>query len=177
MSLKDFCTRNVVCVGPAATILEAALLMREKHVGDLVVVQDPDRPKAPLGIVTDRDLVLKVIAARLPPESTKVEDVMLVEPRTVRDTDGVLEATEKMEAAAVRRLPVVDATGNLKGMVSIDDLYERLTTELGNLSRVSARQVSKRGGRLLTPNAALELVSKVVAHHPPPTPMPAGSPT
>ena len=93
--------------------------------------------------MTDRDLVMKVIAGKLPPEDTKVSDVMALEPRTARDTDGLLEATEKMENSGIRRLPIVDAAGNLKGIVSIDDLYELLTTELGNLSRISARQVSK----------------------------------
>lgn len=154
MPLKDICKHNVVCIGPDATILDAALLMKEKHVGELVVVKHPERPKDPIGIVTDRDLVMKVIAEKLPPEDTKVRDVMFPEPRVARDTDGMLEATEKMESSGIRRLPIVDAAGNLKGILSIDDLYELLTTELGNLSRISARQVSKEGhafSRQLTP--------------------------
>ena len=145
MPLKDICKLNVVCISPEATVFEAALLMREKLVGDLVVVKHPQRPKDPIGIVTDRDLVLKVLAAKLPPQDTTVAEVMCADPCTARDTDGLLEATEKMENADIRRLPVVDAAGNLKGIVTIDDLYELLATELGNLSRISERQARKEG--------------------------------
>lgn len=141
MPLKDVCNRNVVCISPDASALNAALIMKEKHVGTLVVVKHPEHPKDPLGVVTDRDLVLKVLAQKLCPEETKVSQVMVLEPRIARDTDGLLEATEMMESSGVRRLPVVDSSGNLKGIVAADDLYELLTTELANLSRIGSRQV------------------------------------
>jgi CBS domain-containing protein len=146
MPLKDLCQGQVVCIGPKATVLDAALLMKEKHVGDVLVVKTPDRPKNPIGILTDRDIVTKVVAKRLAPDEIKVEEVMLTDLHVACDSDGVLEATEKLENAAVRRLPVVDADGNVKGILSADDFYELLATEFGNLSRISSRQVSKEGG-------------------------------
>lgn len=145
MPLKSICTQDVVCIGPEASILDAATLMKNRHVGDLIVVKHPERPRDPLGIITDRDLVLRVLAENLDAQTTKVRDVMYVDPRTASESDGIFETTEKMENAGVRRLPVVDSAGNLSGIISADDLYDLISTELGNLSRIRARQLQKEG--------------------------------
>lgn len=145
MPIKSFCTKDVVCIGPEASVFDAANLMKERHVGDLVVCKHPDRPKDPIGILTDRDLVLHVIACNLDGKTTKVQDIMFVDPRIICESDGILETTEKMENAGVRRLPVVDASGNLAGIISADDIYDLISTELGNLSRIRSRQAHKEG--------------------------------
>ena len=153
MELKELCREQVVCIGPRASVLDAAFLMKVQHVGDVLVVDHPERPRNPIGILTDRDIVTKVVAAMLSPEEIRVEEVMLTDLRVAHESDSVLEATERLESAAIRRLPVLDSDGFLKGILSIDDLYELLATEFGNLSRISARQVLKEGGAFSRPAA------------------------
>ena len=145
MPLKDFCSREVACISPQASIREAAKLMRDRHVGDLVVVENPDHPRKPLGIITDRDLAIRVLTDTQSPDAFKIEDVMNRDLLVVRTDDGLFHATEALERAGVRRLPIVDQDGNLKGLISADDLYEILAEELGNLSRISTRQGSREG--------------------------------
>lgn len=145
MPIKDFCNRKVVCISPDATVSAAARLMKQQHVGELVVMQKPEHRGSPLGVLTDRDLVIHVLAEGIAPDETRVRDVMMLEPRALRGSDGVLEATEAMEQTGIRRLPVIDDDGNLTGIVSADDLYDLLATEFSNLARISARQIMKEG--------------------------------
>jgi CBS domain-containing protein len=141
MALKELCNKNVTTIGPEASVEAAARLMREKHCGELVVAKSPGHRGPPLGVITDRDLVTKVLAEGASSAEVRVEDVMVKDPLVIKGSEGVLKATETMEQAGVRRLPVVDDDGNLAGIVSVDDLYELLATEFSNLSRISSRQI------------------------------------
>lgn len=136
MRVGDFCSTDVVTVGPQASLREAALLMRNRHVGALVVVERKGGIEQPAGILTDRDIVVAVIAvpgAR--PEGIRAVDAMSQPVVLAREDDSVFEAVETMQRKAVRRLPVVGADGSLRGMVTLDDVLRVLTAELGGLAQ------------------------------------------
>ncbi len=124
------------------TVQGAALLMRNHHVGDLVVVEQPNGERVPVGIITDRDIVVSVIALGLDPASLLVGDIMVEELMTATEDEDVYETIERMRFKGIRRVPVVNSLGGLTGIVSIDDLVEFLAEEMGELSRISARQLA-----------------------------------
>lgn len=135
MKVRDFCSKGVVTVGPQASLREAALLMRNSHVGALVVVERKGGIEQPAGILTDRDIVVAVIAvpgAR--PEGIRAADAMSRPLVLAREDDSVFETVETMQRKAVRRLPVVAADGSLRGMVTLDDVLRVLAAELGGLA-------------------------------------------
>lgn len=104
MQVRDFCSRDVVTAEPHASVREASLLMRNRHVGALVVVERIDGMPRPVGIVTDRDIVVAVVAvpgAR--PEGIRVCDVMQTRLALAREGDGVFEAVQTMRDHGVRR--------------------------------------------------------------------------
>jgi CBS domain-containing protein len=132
MKVGDFCSPHVVLAEPGASLREAALAMRERHVGALVVVEKKDGVTRPVGILTDRDIVVAVLAvpgAR--PEAIRVADAMSAPLAMARADEGLFEAVQRMAERAVRRLPVVGADGGLKGIVSLDDVLRVLAAELG----------------------------------------------
>jgi len=144
MSIGDFCNREVVIVARDATVGEAARLMRNRHVGSLVVVDEMIGGKrVPVGIVTDRDLVVEVMATGLDPNTITVSDIMASGLVTAREADEVLPTVELMHAKGVRRLPVVDAEGALAGILSIDDLIATMSDYLSALSKAIAREQAR----------------------------------
>ena len=135
MKARDLCSPQVVTAEPGASLREAALAMRNQHVGALVVVEKKDGVPRPVGILTDRDIVVAVIAvpgAR--PEGIRVGDAMTTELVTAREDDGLFEVVQRMSERSVRRLPVVGADGGLKGIVTLDDVLRVLSAELGQLA-------------------------------------------
>jgi CBS domain-containing protein len=135
MKVRDFFSPNVALAEPGASLREASLLMRDRHVGALVVVDNKDGVARPVGILTDRDIVVAVIAvpgAR--PEGIRVADAMSTAPAVAREDDGIFEAVQRMSERAVRRLPVVGPDGGLKGIVTLDDVLRVLAIELGQLA-------------------------------------------
>lgn len=137
MKVRDFCNAQVVTVEPQASLREAALLMRNGHVGALVVVERKGGVERPVGLLTDRDIVVAVIAvpgAR--PEGIRAVDAMSQPLVAVREDDNVFEAVEIMQQKAVRRLPVLGADGALRGIVTADDVLRVLSAELGNLAEM-----------------------------------------
>jgi CBS domain-containing protein len=135
MTISEVCNREVVIVQPGDSILDAAQLMRLHHVGDVVVVQDLGSRRIPVGIVTDRDLVIEVMAPELDPTALTVGDIMVPELATVSENASLSDAIELMRAKGVRRLPVTDAIGNLSGILTMDDLLELLAEEMSYLAR------------------------------------------
>jgi CBS domain-containing protein len=134
MTIGEICTRKVIVAPRTTSVYKAAKLMREHHTGDVVVTDDDDGSRKPAGIVTDRDLVLEIMAQGVDPAGLSVGEVMSANPVTVRERDGVFEAVASMRAAGVRRTPVVDSDGALVGIVSLDDVLELMAEELGNLA-------------------------------------------
>jgi CBS domain-containing protein len=141
MSIGEICTRVTVVTTRETTVAEAARLMRQHHVGSLVVVDQVNGGKrVPVGIVTDRDAVVEVMATGLDPNAITVGDIMGQELVTARESEGVLETMQIMRYKGVRRLPIVGRAGELIGIVSIDDLLEVLAEEFSELAKVVARE-------------------------------------
>jgi len=140
MSIGDICVRDVVYTGRDTTVQAAAKLMRHYHVGSLVVVDYFEAKRVPVGIVTDRDIVVEVTATDLDARVITVGDIMATELITASENQGVLETIEVMRFKGVRRLPVVDTENRLVGIVTIDDMLGMLADELSDLTRIVSRE-------------------------------------
>ena len=140
MSVGELCNREVVIAEKALPVAEAARLMRSHHVGDLVVVEEKGGRKHPVGIVTDRDIVVEVVAAGVNPEALKVGDIMGPEVATVREGEGLFEALRYMRDKGVRRMPVVDGAGALVGILTLDDLLGLLAEEMTELAKLVSHE-------------------------------------
>jgi CBS domain-containing protein len=140
MLLKDICVLDVASCGRDTGIVEAARLMRHHHTGNLVVIDDPQGDRAPVGIVTDRDIVVQVLAGDLDPAKTKVAAIM--GPRLVIATasETVSDAIERMRQHGVRRLPVVDHAGSLMGIVTLDDLFLWHAAQVGAMVAIVSKE-------------------------------------
>ena len=137
------CNRDVAFTTRETTVAAAAKLMRHGHVGSLVVVEQRNGGKRiPVGMVTDRDIIVEVIATGLDPATITVGDIMAPELVVGRDSASVLETLEIMRFKGVRRLPTVDGEGQLVGIVTVDDLLEILAEELNELAKIVAREQS-----------------------------------
>jgi CBS domain-containing protein len=148
MHIGEIGTSQAVYCNRNTSVLEAAQLMRSHHVGDVVVIEQPNGERIPVGIVTDRDIVVIVIAEGLDPTSLLVADIMNTDLMTVGENEDVYETIERMRFKGIRRLPVVNNLGGLAGIVSVDDLVEFLAEEMTELSRISGRQqVQERQAR------------------------------
>ncbi len=144
MAIGEICTRVTVFSTRDSTVAQAAKLMRQHHVGSLVVVEELNGGRrVPVGIVTDRDVVIEVMATGLDANVITVGDIMDPELVTARESEGVLETMQIMRYKGVRRLPIVDQEGQLVGIVSIDDLLELLAEELSELTKIVAREQAR----------------------------------
>jgi CBS domain-containing protein len=136
MPIGDICNREVVYVQRDVVVRAACKLMRHYHVGSLVVVDEAGGKRVPVGIVTDRDIVVEVAALDLDPGVITAGDIMSADLATVTESHGVLETIEAMRHRGVRRMPVVDADNRLTGIVTVDDLLEVLAGELEHIARI-----------------------------------------
>lgn len=147
MLVGEFCNREVVIVDRETTILEAAKLMRSEHVGDLVVTDNRNSRQIPVGILTDRDIVVELLAEEIELDKVSVGDAMSDELISVKEQDGLQVTIEKMRDRGVRRLPVVDAAGALVGIVTVDDLMEIIAEQLTDLVRVVGNELVRERAR------------------------------
>lgn len=113
---------------PTETVQAAAEKMVQQHVGALIIVDGAGKP---VGILTDRDIVCRVLAGRRDPRATSIQEVMSPDPAVIRVSGSLDEAVVTMRQKGVRRLPVVNTSGQAIGMVSLDDLIVLLAGELG----------------------------------------------
>ena len=143
MPISEICNREVVIVQRHNTILEAAQLMRQHHVGDVVAVEERGGVRVPVGIVTDRDLVVEIMAPAIDQTVITVGDIMMTELATVKENAGLSETIEYMRAKGVRRVPVVDRGGGLVGILTLDDLLELLAEELLALAKLVRHEQKK----------------------------------
>jgi CBS domain-containing protein len=139
MNVGNCCSKQVVKVSAATSLREASLLMRNHHVGTLVVVATERGIERPVGIITDRDIVVAVLAPGARPEAIRAGDAMPTELFTVREDAGVFEAFRQMAEHGVRRLPVVRADGGLAGIVTGDDLLRVVAAELASFATALRR--------------------------------------
>lgn len=140
-NIGELCMRDVVVGIPEMTVAEASKLMRHQHVGCVVVVDKMNGGlDVPLGIVTDRDIVVEVNAMGLDSNTVTMGDIMRGELVTARADESPFQALQLMRAKGVRRLPVVTEDARLVGLVSFDDLLELVTQQLSDLTKVVRRE-------------------------------------
>jgi len=125
MTCGEVMTPNPKCCLPSDNAVQAARLMKIEDVGSLPVCGSGDSRRL-VGIVTDRDLALNVVAEGRDPNSTRIESIMTREPYTCREDEDLKTALERMEDNQVRRIPVVDRNGMLTGIISQADLATRV---------------------------------------------------
>ena len=141
-TLASLCKHPVRVVTPGTTIRAAAELMREHHVGALIVVDQDSSASKPIGIVTDRDIVVGIVALGLDPGIFLIDD-LLDRPLTVAKADQrIREGLKLMKSKGVRRLPLVDKAGNLAGIVTLDDLLGELATDMSRIANIVEREIS-----------------------------------
>jgi CBS domain-containing protein len=140
MKTGNACTRDVVFVDRETTIYQAAATMRERHVGDLVVVDSARHTKKPVGMLTDRDIVLSVVAPRLDPNVFTVGDVMSQGVMTAPADQDVFETVHAMRVRGVRRVPVVDRDGEIEGVFALDDFVALLAREMDEVAKLIYRE-------------------------------------
>ena len=140
MTISAICNLEVITVQRDATILHVASLMRQYHVGDVVVIENHKDKTVPVGIVTDRDVVVEVVATELDSAVITAGDIMVHGLITIKENSGVLEAITLMSSKGIRRLPVVGDEGSLLGIITLDDLLLLLGKELGAFSKLVVRE-------------------------------------
>ena len=121
MKNSEACTRDVVTVTRESPLCEAASLMRERHIGSVVVIDDKASGH-PVGILTDRDMVVEVLASGIEPRTVTVGDIMSTPVFTAGENEDVLRTLKAMRIRGVRRVPIVDDGGRLSGIASLDDM-------------------------------------------------------
>lgn len=143
MPIGEFCNRSVVFATRKMSIAEAAQLMREYHVGDLVVVDVLDGKRMPVGIVTDRDIVVEIVAKSLDYNTFTVGDIMSPQLISVQKNEGVFETIRLMRDQGIRRIPVVNQEGGLEGIMAADDMLDLLAEEMTELAKVAPREQAR----------------------------------
>ena len=141
MTVGEICNRNVVVAPKTEMIVDAAKRMRTSHVGDLVVIENRNGRHFPIGIVTDRDIVISIVAGD--PDHINyllVSDVMSDDLVTAREHESIEAALKKMQEHGVRRLPIVDADCTLVGILTLDDILQYLTGQQSELVALVARE-------------------------------------
>jgi len=136
MNTGDVCKREVVTIHEVQDLTTAAHLMREKHVGCLVVVEaDPESGRQKVvGVLTDRDIVVAVLAREVDTRALKVGDVMTRNPLLAEEGQSIDAVLRHMREVGVRRVPVVDRSGYLIGVLSLDDVLEAIAEQLMNVA-------------------------------------------
>ncbi len=137
MSVGRICVREVDLADAEETVAQAAKRMHQRAVGTLVIL---DQAKQPIGILTDRDLVERVLAAGLNPLRTAVGEVMTRNPKTILEDESIESSLTRMRSGCFRRLPVVDHGGRLVGLLSLDDVLMLLAEEFDDVGRLLKRE-------------------------------------
>ena len=143
MTVGQICNRVVVFAFRNTPLPDAAKLMRENHIGSLVIVDESDRGRIPVGMLTDRDIAIAVVAQALDPRTLTAGEVMSGELVTANEQDDMLDTLQRMRRRGVRRVPVVTAAGALAGIVTLDDLLELVAEQLGDVVKAIATEQSR----------------------------------
>jgi CBS domain-containing protein len=141
MTVGELCNREVIVTTPDTTVAEAARLMRRFHVGSLVIIDETESGRFPVGLVTDRDIVVEVIAAAIDPEAVTVVDIMTRALETLPEKTDFWDALTTMRASGIRRMPVVDGSSRLVGILTLDDSLEVLGNGILDLARLVQREI------------------------------------
>ena len=141
MSAGEYCNRDVIVVEKTESVRDAINLMRNEHVGDVVVIEKQGEQTVPIGILTDRDIVVEILAREVELDSVSVGDVMSYELVTVTEETKLIDAIKVMRNNGVRRVPVVNDCGGLEGILSSDDILELLAEQLTDIVALVAREI------------------------------------
>jgi CBS domain-containing protein len=134
MTVSSVCNYNVATIDADADVLQAAVLMRQEHVGDLIVTEQRHGVTVPVGVVTDRDIVVGIVAKNIQASEVRVGDTIRGKLVTVHEDNGVAYALREMRRAGVRRVPVVNTKDELVGVLSVDDAIDHLATQLNDIA-------------------------------------------
>lgn len=143
MSAGEVCNREVVIADREITILKAAKLMRKHHVGDVVVTEERDGEQVPVGILTDRDIVVELLAEEVDLNSVNIGDVMSFELVVAKEDDSLPDTIQQMQAKGVRRIPVVNRRGGVVGLLAMDDLVELASEQLATVVKLIKTEQSR----------------------------------
>lgn len=138
MFIGEICNRNVIIASRNTSITELAQLMREHHVGSIVIAEVQTQCNIPIGIVTDRDLVIELLSKEVDTSSVSAGDVMSAELITVRESNHVYDTLKLMRGKGIRRVPVVNDENVLIGIVTVDDLLDVVISELDDIVNIVA---------------------------------------
>jgi CBS domain-containing protein len=141
MSIGKICETKVITATKDMMITEAAQVMKQHNIGSIVVVEQQQASFIPVGMLTDRDIVTKVVTEDLDLDSVTVGDVMNSELLILKQHQSIQEAIEMMSAKGVRRVPVIDNNDLLIGVFSIDDLFILLADEIQSVARLIRKQI------------------------------------
>jgi CBS domain-containing protein len=140
MSISEYCNRELVIVSKTESVREAIYLMRKHHVGDVVIVDKQGELLIPVGILTDRDIVIEILAEGVDLDTIAIGDVMSYQLVTVVETTSLMDTIKVMRDNGVRRLPVVNTQGGVVGIVTVDDLLELITEQLHDIVSLLAKE-------------------------------------
>ena len=147
-TVDSFCIREVVTVTRETPVLRCAQLMHDEHVGAVVIIDDIDGKLVPVGLLTDRDIAIEVVAFDVAARAITAGDLMSGDLAMVRSTDDVLTVLATMREHGVRRLPVIGEDGSLEGIVTADNVWEVLAEAIDGLARlVGSEQARERKTR------------------------------
>jgi len=138
MFIGEICNRNVVIANREASVIKIAQLMREHHVGSIVITEAQNDCNVPVGIITDRDLVIELLSKEVEIASVTAGDVMSSELITARDSSHIYDALKLMRGKGIRRVPVVNDENVLIGIVTVDDLLDVVISELDDIVNIVA---------------------------------------
>jgi len=142
MLVGEYCTREVVVAEGSTEVMEVAHLMRTEHVGTVIIVDGKGGVNKPVGIITDRDLVVEVMASDADPQTLTAADLCAADLLVAKQDDDLMTTLDRMRASGVRRIPVVDEGNALQGLLAVDDLLSVVGEIMGNLTQLVAREVS-----------------------------------
>jgi len=141
MTAGEICNREVVICRPDDAIQEAAKLMRDQHVGDVIVAEESGNGLIPVGILTDRDIVVELLAEEVDMNSVTVADAIRIELITVKEDDEILTTIELMRDKGIRRIAVVNQQGGLEGILAVEDMIELISEQLTDFVRLFGREL------------------------------------
>lgn len=143
MFVGEMCNRQVIICGPDDSIQTASELMRDNHVGDVIVIDHKEGKHFPIGILTDRDIVIEVLAEGVNLNDVAVKDVMSGNLICVKEDDFMIETIAKMRDKGIRRIPVVNREGSLEGILAVDDTIELVAELLSDLVSLFKREFNR----------------------------------
>jgi len=139
MFLKELMTEDVTYLPSTASVLDAAKFMTNMNVGSVIVADG----ESPSGLITDRDVVAKVIALGKDSSTTKIGKVMVSPVVTISEDKDIIDATKLMSTHGIRRLPITNEQGKLAGVISLDDVLLLLSEEMGNIATTLKKELGK----------------------------------